>query len=208
MGLRKLLGTALVVLLLTPAADAAGSAEPVVPPLLAAPTNPAPAGAFTQPCPWLSLNGPDRTLHIALPERFGSMSADRGTCYIEGGTSESVGIEPAVGISLRTFKETQIDPFVAEAGDDAVSDATERVLAARDDVRRLRRTSARQLDYVMLPDTARPRRVRVVQEGRVRVTLTSPASRWRHDRRIFDTLRDSLTTSSSSRESGSSTRRR
>ncbi len=316
------------------AAESVSQSAPVVPPLWAASASPVPAGWVVHLCPWLSRRGPDRTLRIALPARFGPMSATREGCEAQGGGfDEWVYVEPAVGMSLRTYEETYIDPRVDEGGDDSISDvvyaadvpaygarvgetlsyeayadgsptdvhyvqaegvrlrwdvtddhwgevedvyatatagvgidatresscarsdltvrypldrevrwvdsypgtcylilgsgdfrtraikvavrpvrgltAAYRSLAARDDVRRLRRTSARQLDYdVLLGATRKPRRVRVVQAGAVRLTLTTSRSRWRHDRRLYDELRAAWATSSSSPPSGRSTAQR
>lgn len=323
------------VLLAVPASGSPATREAAVPPLWAAPASAPPAGWHTELCPWLSREEPARTLHVALPARFVPVAADRRGCTAFGSRyDESVAVDPAAGTSLLAYRQTEVDPFVATGGDDAVSGvayasavpvlggrlgeslsyeayndgapievhlvqadgvrlrwvvaagewagasadaeaaasglwiadhrratcsrgrgatrstvtvdidrevrwvdasgsgcvlalrgrdrdravdvavrprhglgAAYRRLAARDDVRGLRRTSPTRVDHRVLRAGDEQRRVRIVQEGGVRTRLETSPARWREDLARYDALRASMATSWSSPPPGSSTAR-
>lgn len=317
--MRRLLGGALVGLLLVPAVVTVPTAVAGTPPLWT-PTATTPHGSHVVPCAWLP-GSASRTLHIALPDRFGPVSNTEVGCASNGRDyDEWVYMEPEVGASLRTYREREVDPWVGVGGDEEVSDvvyaagvpvlggrtgeslsytfagdgvpldvhyvqaqgvrlhwtvtagewagvaaefdaatasvgvdatregtctsdagdtprvvvfdvgrsvrsidaftrscylvlgsgtvetrtirlsvsptvglsATRRALAARPDVRHLRRTGAHRLDYVRVLSIGPPRRVRVVQEDGVRATLLTSARHWRADLREYAAVRASI----------------
>ena len=95
--------------------------------LVAAPTtfpaaDPAvPAGSHVELCSWFRSGDQARTATLVLPDSYAAQYKDQTSCEWAGpGFDREVFLDLAADEDLATYKAEQVDPFVADGGDDGI----------------------------------------------------------------------------------------
>jgi len=98
-----------------------GTALMAAPPTFPAADPAVPEGSHVELCSWFRSGDQARTASLVLPDRYAAQYKTHAFCDWAGGRfDEEVFLDLGADEDLATYKAEQIDPFVAEGGDDSI----------------------------------------------------------------------------------------